>query len=62
MAALSSPVDFPVRENFCRCFVQCSAEHVFVSVLFTDQARFDREVIINIHNQHQWAEEKILVA
>jgi hypothetical protein len=26
-------------------------------VLFTDEACFGRDGIINIHNQHQWAEE-----
>jgi hypothetical protein len=26
-------------------------------VLFTDEARFCRDGIFNIHNQHQWAEE-----
>jgi 6-pyruvoyl-tetrahydropterin synthase len=45
------PADFPTRENFCRCFVQRSAEHLFVSSeLFTDEARFGRDSIMNIHN------------
>jgi hypothetical protein len=26
-------------------------------VLFTDEAHFGRDGIINIHNQHQWAGE-----
>jgi hypothetical protein len=52
------PVDFPARENFCRCFLQRSAEYFFVpSVPFTDEARFGTDGIIGIHNQHQWAEE-----
>jgi hypothetical protein len=52
------PVDFPARDNFCWCFAQRSAENVFVSsVLFTNEAHFGRNCIINIHNQHQWAEE-----
>jgi hypothetical protein len=52
------PANFPVCENFCRCFVRF-AEHFFVSsVLFTDEARFGREGIINDHNKHQWAEER----
>jgi hypothetical protein len=56
------PVDFPVRENFCLCSAQRRAEHSFVSsVLFADRAPFGTEYIINIHNQHQRAEEKILV-
>jgi hypothetical protein len=52
------PADFPARENFCRCFVQRSAEHLFFSsVLFIDEARFGRGDIINIHYQQQWPEE-----
>jgi hypothetical protein len=27
------------------------------SMLFTDEARFSTYGIINVHNQHQWAEE-----
>jgi hypothetical protein len=51
--------DFPVRENLYWCFVQRSVENVFVSsVLFTDEAHFGSDGIINIRNQHQWAEEK----
>jgi hypothetical protein len=35
-----------------------NAENFFVSsVLFTKEARFGRDSIINIHNQHQWAEK-----
>jgi hypothetical protein len=50
--------DFPERGNLCRCFVQQSAEYFLaLSVLFTDEACFSRDDIINIHNQHQWAEE-----
>jgi hypothetical protein len=50
--------DLPAQENFCQCFVPQSAEHFFVSsVLFADEARFGIDSIINIHNQHQWAEE-----
>jgi hypothetical protein len=49
--------DFPACENFCRCFVQWSAEHFFVSsVLFKDEARFSKDRI-NIHNEYQWTEE-----
>jgi hypothetical protein len=46
------------HEIFCQCFVPQSAEHFFLSsVLFTDEVRFGTGGIINIHNQHQWAEE-----
>jgi hypothetical protein len=49
------PADFPVLQNIRLCFVQRKAEHFFVSsVLFTDETRFGRDGIINIHNQHQW--------
>jgi hypothetical protein len=52
------PADFPMQENFYRCFLQQSAEHFFVSkVFFTDEAHFGTDAIINIHNQHQWTEE-----
>jgi hypothetical protein len=35
-----------------------SAEHFFVSLVhFTDEVRFNRDCIIHIDNQHQWAEE-----
>jgi hypothetical protein len=44
--------------EFCRCFVQQSAEHFFVSsVLFTDKARFRTDSTINNDNQNHWAEE-----
>jgi hypothetical protein len=47
--------DFLVLQNILWCFVQRNAEHFFVSsVLFTDEAHFGRNGIINIHNQHQW--------
>jgi hypothetical protein len=55
-------VDFPSGETFCWCFVLRSVGHFFVSsVLFTDEARFGRDSIINIHNQHQWAERLHIV-
>jgi hypothetical protein len=54
------PADFSAQENFCWCFVQRNAEHFFVSsVLFSDEARFVTDGNINIHNQHQWAEESL---
>jgi hypothetical protein len=44
-------------ENFCRSFVQRSAEYFFVSsVFFKDGTCFGR-YIINVHNQHHWAKE-----
>jgi hypothetical protein len=39
-------------------FFQQSAEHFFASsVLLSDEAHFGRDGVIDIHNQHQWAEE-----
>jgi hypothetical protein len=41
------PADFPARVDFCRFFVERSAEYFFASaVLFTDEARFGRDDII----------------
>jgi hypothetical protein len=52
------PADFPGRENISRYFVQRSADHLLLSsVLLTDEARFGKNGFINIHHQHQWAEE-----
>jgi hypothetical protein len=45
------PADFPMRENFCQCFVQQHAENFFVSsMLFTDEACFVRDGTNNINN------------
>jgi hypothetical protein len=52
------PADFPAQDNFSRYFLQRSAEHFFVSsLLFTNEAHFDRDSIINIYKLHQWTEE-----
>jgi hypothetical protein len=53
------PADFPAREAFCQWFVhQCALNPLFVSsVLFTDEAAFTRNGIINFHNNHVWAKE-----
>jgi hypothetical protein len=49
---------FSRAREFCRCNVQRSAKHFFASsVLLTDEASFCTDGIINIYNQHQWAEE-----
>jgi hypothetical protein len=45
---------------FCRYIVQRRAQHFFLlSVHFTGQARFGRDGIINIHDQHQWTEDNV---
>jgi hypothetical protein len=52
------PADFVDRENLCRCFVQRSPVHFFVPlVLFTCEARFARDGIVNIGNKHHWSEK-----
>jgi hypothetical protein len=53
------PADFPAREAFCQWFVHQYALNPFFvsSVLFTDEAAFTRNGIINFHNNHVWAEE-----
>jgi hypothetical protein len=51
--------DFPAREAFCKWFVhQCALDSFFISsILFTDEAAFARNGIINFHNSHVWAED-----
>jgi hypothetical protein len=53
------PADFPAIETFCQWFVhQCALKPFLVSsVLFTDEAAFTRNGIINFYNNHVWAEE-----
>jgi hypothetical protein len=52
------PADLLARVNVYRYFVERSAEHFFVSlVFFTNETRFGRDGTINIHNQHQWEQE-----
>lgn len=53
------PRDFPARLNFCNWFQgMCSiVPHFSVRILFTDEATFSRNGIMNFHNQHTWAED-----
>jgi hypothetical protein len=53
------PADFPAIEDFCQWLVhQCALNPFFVSsVLFTDEAAFIRNGIINFHSNHLWAEK-----
>lgn len=53
------PRDFPQRMVFCQWILQKCVQHPqFLShVLFTDEASFSREAIINYHNNHLWAED-----
>ena len=54
-----SPIDFPPRINFSRWFVhRCRLQPQFPRyVLFTDEATFNREGILNSRNNHIWADE-----
>jgi hypothetical protein len=53
------PVDYPRQQEFSQWFLQrCAAEPRFPSiVLYTDEASFTRESIINSHNNRVWADE-----
>ncbi|KAJ4439355.1 hypothetical protein ANN_07477 [Periplaneta americana] len=54
-----SPADYPARVRFCQWFLQqCGVNPNFPAlVLFTDEAQFTRDGIINFHYQHVWAYE-----
>lgn len=50
--------DYQPRILFCNWFLQqCINPHFQSVVLFTDEAKFTRDAIMNFHNNHQWAEE-----
>lgn len=51
--------DYAPRLRFCTWFLnKCNLNHSFhSSVLFTDEAGFTRDGIINFHNNHLWADE-----
>jgi hypothetical protein len=53
------PADYPARIQFAQYFLQqCDADPDYpLTVLFTDEAMFTREVLVNSHNMHQWAED-----
>lgn len=52
------PQDFPRRVNFCTWFQENSLGIPSFSekILFTDEANFSRDKIMNFHNNHIWAE------
>jgi hypothetical protein len=51
------PADCSAHDTSCQWFVQQCAEPFFLlSVLFSNQAGFGRESLINFHNHHEWAE------
>lgn len=53
------PRDFPLRINFCQWYLNRLAvdPNFDCKILFTDEANFSRNSIINFHNNHIWAEE-----
>lgn len=57
--ALSPATDYGPRVNFCRWFLRKCADDVnFGSmILFTDEAGFRRDGIVNFRNGHVWADE-----
>ena len=53
------PGDYPQRMAFCRWLQQKIGRNPqFLSkILFTDEANFSRNAIMNFHNNHIWADE-----
>jgi hypothetical protein len=53
-----TPSDYPARLQFCQWLLQrCTVQPPFLSsILFTDEAGFCRDGIINFHNNHFWAD------
>ena len=52
-----SVADFPARRHFCEWFIQqCVNPNFSATVLFTDEASFERDQIVNFHNHHVWAD------
>lgn len=51
--------DFTRRVAFCRHLLHTDVDDVnfLRSILWTDESRFDREGITNLHNLHHWAHE-----
>lgn len=53
------PADYPLRVEFCQTMLRKQQEDpgYFDKVLWTDESRFERFGIFNIHNYHSWAIE-----
>jgi hypothetical protein len=61
------PEDYPRRVEFCqitmfiiKCLfiIKCENYEMFLNnILFTDEAKFSRAGIVNLHNTHIWADE-----
>lgn len=53
------PEDYQRRLDFCNFILrrQTHDQHFSRTILFTDEAYFSKEGIVNSHNWHEWAEE-----
>jgi Transposase. len=53
------PEDLPRRLEFCRIILNHHQHNVeFISsILFTDEATFTRDGLLNLHNAHAWSDE-----
>jgi hypothetical protein len=53
------PRDFHPRLMFCRWLIHTMAHNnnFLPNILFTDEANFSRDAIMNFHNDHFWADE-----
>lgn len=53
------PQDFHTRLMFCRWLMHMMAHNnnFLRNILFTDEANFSRDAIVNFHNDHFWADE-----
>lgn len=48
--------DFLPRVQFCE-WLQNQRQNIISSILFTDEAGFSRDGILNLHNMHHWSDE-----
>lgn len=53
------PADYPRRVAFCRTMLERTERdpNIFEKILWTDESRFERIGVFNIHNYHSWAIE-----
>jgi hypothetical protein len=53
------PSDYQLRVEFCRTMLQKEEEDpgYFNKILWTDESRFERTGVFNVHNYHIWAVE-----
>lgn len=53
------PTDYQMRVDFCQTMLRKNQEdpNFFNKILWTDESRFERSGVFNIHNYHSWAIE-----